>query len=109
MGRVSQYKTILTNFAEEFASIGSTNPPTVATVPVIDQEHGVFSVFDFGWHDDYRVNVPAFILRLVDHKVFIESNNTDWLLAEQLAKRGINSEDIVIAFQQNDVDQMVTA
>jgi hypothetical protein len=73
----------------------------VETLVVTDPEHDQYGLYRYGWREGTgeRISNTVFLARIKDGKVWIEEDNTDLALADELVKAGIPKEDIVLAFQ----------
>ncbi len=70
----------------------------VELVVVCDDASGNYLVLMLGWEGYNRLDAPVIHIRLKDGKVWLEEDNTDALIAEQLVEAGIPKEEIVLAF-----------
>ncbi|MCK6693379.1 MAG: XisI protein [Thermoanaerobaculia bacterium] len=52
-----------------------------------------------GWENDQYIQYPVFHFDIRNGKVWIQVNNTDILIAEELMQRGIPKSDIVLGLQ----------
>ena len=77
----------------------------IETSVITDSEHDQFGLRRHGWraNERERVSNTVFFARIKDGKVWIEEDNTDLCLADELVKAGIAREDIVLAFQPPEV------
>jgi hypothetical protein len=72
--------------------------PDVDTLAVEDPRCGAFLLLRYGWHEGKRLDNVVLAARIKGGKVWIEEDNTDLSLAEELEKAGVPKEDIVLAF-----------
>ena len=88
-------REVLTRFGRGLArSIPGETEPSL----LLDDEHEQYALMRVGWHRDGRRAVyTVFLARIKDGKVWIEEDNTDLTLAEELLKAGVPREDIVLA------------
>jgi hypothetical protein len=72
----------------------------VETLVVTDPEHGLYAVLRYGWQPGTgaRVANTPFLARIKDGKVWVEAENTDLELVDELVRAGVPKEDIVLAF-----------
>ena len=71
---------------------GETEPSLI-----LDDEHEQYALIRIGWHKDgRRAFYPVFMARIRDGKVWVEEDNTDLTLAEELVRAGVRREDIVL-------------
>jgi hypothetical protein len=71
------------------------------TAVVTDAEHDQYGLFRIGWWAGHKERVTniVFMARIKNGKVWIEEDNTDLTLADELVKAGVPKGDIVLAFQ----------
>ena len=97
MDKLSTFRAIvqrvLAQRAEQTPSIGQ-----VETIPLFDPQSDQYAVVDFGWDPTGRVHAVVIHLRLHNGKVWIEADNTEHGIAQDLLDAGIPQQDIVLAF-----------
>jgi hypothetical protein len=96
-------KEILRGYIKQYQA--SSHDAGVETLLVTDDEHGQYLVIKNGWRGKDRVqHIPIFI-RLVDDKVWVEEDWTDYEVVDRLLKAGIPQEDIILAFHHPSMRQ----
>lgn len=97
MDRLTEYRTIvkriLAQHAEHIPSIGAVESATL-----FDEQSGNYALVDFGWDPTGRVHAVVLHLRLENGKVWIEADNTEDGIADELVEAGVPARDIVLAF-----------
>lgn len=86
-------KTVLSRHAEQIPSIGQ-----VTTTPVFDEHNDNYMVVDMGWDPTGRVHAVVLHLHLLNEKVWVEVDQTESGIAQELLNAGIPKEDIVLGF-----------
>ncbi|MCB0087715.1 MAG: XisI protein [Caldilineaceae bacterium] len=86
-------KRILSEHAEQAPSAEN-----VETLPLFDDTHDNYAVFDLGWDRMGRVHAVFLHVRLLNGKVWIEQDGTEDGVADELLAAGIPKEDIVLGF-----------
>lgn len=66
---------------------------------LIDREHQHHQLLTIGWHRDNYIYTIAFHFSIQEGKVWIQQNNTESLIADELVAKGIPKTDIVLGFQ----------
>lgn len=96
MDRLDTYREAVRRLVEEYSrpSRGSK----LTTIPIIDREGDHYGVIHTGWEGPLRVHAFVIHLDIIDGKVWIQLNNTDQLLTDELVAFGVRPEDIVIGF-----------
>jgi hypothetical protein len=100
MDQVTRYKAALDEIVRRVGRYMETaiGGPPVETAVITDAEHGQYGLIDTGWGPDGRVLNTLLLARVKDGKVWIEQDNTDLTLADELLRAGVPREDIVLAF-----------
>lgn len=98
MDKVKTYRQLIKVVLNEFIDYVSGSPSAVETWLVADDQQNTYTVLDVGWEGKRRVCGMPILIRLVDDKVWVEADNTDYNFVEQLLRAGIPKEAIVLAF-----------
>ncbi|MEK7254740.1 MAG: element excision factor XisI family protein [Bacteroidota bacterium] len=99
--KIKKRQRILIEYLEELAheqntSLGSTPDCEV----IIDTQHNHFQLTRIGWHDrKYNFYVLMHLSIKPDGKVWIQKNNTEILIDEDLERRGIPKSEMVLGFR----------
>jgi hypothetical protein len=67
-------------------------------VSVVDREHDRYVLLEEGWEGKKRVHGLLADLEIRDEKIWVQADNTDRPIAEELLQLGIPREQIVLAF-----------
>lgn len=86
-------KTVLSRHATQTPSIGQ-----IKTTPVFDEHNDNFMVVDMGWDPTGRVHAVVLHLHLLNEKVWVEVDETENGIAQELLDAGIPKQDIVLGF-----------
>ena len=104
MDKIREYQKILLNYMEEYTSMYRENPnPKMETQVLADREHNHFQVQRVGWQGSKYYHYCLFHFDIKDGKVWIQKNNTEELIGDELIKRGIPKEDIILGFQPEEL------
>ncbi|MBY0513816.1 MAG: XisI protein [Gemmataceae bacterium] len=101
MDRVTAARAALGEIVRRVGGYLDRGPNTgLETFVVTDPEHDQYGLFRVGWRggNKERVTNIVFMARIKDGKVWIEEDNTDLTLADELLKAGLSKDDIVLAF-----------
>ncbi|MGD1936491.1 MAG: XisI protein [Cyanophyceae cyanobacterium] len=66
---------------------------------IADSEHDRYLLMALGWEGDRRIHHPLLHLNIVDDCIWIEANNTDRSVAEELVELRIPPREIVFGVQ----------
>ena len=98
MDKVTQYQQIICDLLKEYAAVKKSLTPNVKAQALIDKENHHYQLIAIGWHNNRFVYTIAFHFDIIDGKVWIQQNNTDTLIADELMERGIPKSEIVLGF-----------
>jgi hypothetical protein len=97
MDRIERYREIVRRLIEEYASYKPSHGQ-IETEAIVDREHDHFEVMHVGWDGVRRVHGSVIHLDIIDGKVWIQHDGTNWPVADELVAAGIPREDIVLGF-----------
>lgn len=70
----------------------------VQMVPVFDREHDRYQLLEIGWHDRKRIFLPILHLDIIEGKIWIQQNQTDIEIGDELNAEGVERSNIVLGF-----------
>jgi hypothetical protein len=70
-----------------------------AIIPVSDRQQDRYLLLEEGWEGRKRIHGLLADLEIRDGKIWVQADNTDRPLAEQLLRHGIPREQIVLGFR----------
>ncbi|MGI8980880.1 MAG: XisI protein [Pirellulaceae bacterium] len=97
MDKLNRYRQVVEQVIREYASHKPSNGQ-IQSEAVIDREGDHYQVLNVGWDQVERVHDTIIHVDIVEGKIWIQCNNTDRLLADELVEAGVPKEDIVLAF-----------
>lgn len=71
--------------------------------PIFDRERDHYLIIDFGWDNYRRIYNCVMHLNIQNNKIWIQRNQTDRSIAEELVLQGIPKEDIVLGVQPRSI------
>lgn len=100
MDKVASYKKIARHLVEEIGQIANPAFKGIETEVIVDDAKGHYLLFSVGWHNR-QWHYGSFVHLDVkpDGKVWLQHDGTDLSIAEELTKRGIPKQDIVLGFK----------
>ncbi|MFN0034494.1 MAG: XisI protein [Saprospiraceae bacterium] len=99
MDKVKKYQQIIETLLEEYAAQMSQGNDGPESQVVADHKRHHYQLFTVGWEDNRYVQFPVFHFDIREEKVWIQANNTDMLIGQELIERGIPKSDIVLGLQ----------
>ncbi len=99
MDKIKKHQTIIQEIVQEIARMTPSDEHS-ETQLIIDEARGHYVLFSIGWQDILREYLPFVHIDLKpDGKVWIQHDGTDLKIALWLVEKGIEKQDIVLAFQ----------
>ncbi|WP_228044081.1 XisI protein, partial [Dolichospermum sp. LEGE 00246] len=93
--------TLLTETAEYRASISDGYNSQV----LFDDEHGRYLVLDIGWSGDQYLHTTPIHVDLIDHKIWIQYDDTEEDITNDFIAAGVPAQDIVLGFRHPKIRQ----
>ena len=97
MDKITEYRNIIQDLLTEIGSHKS-HSLEIETQLIFDTTRDHYQILKTGWRGYERTYGISIHIDIKDGKVWIEQNNTDLLIAEELVEKGIPKSDIVLAF-----------
>jgi predicted ATP-dependent endonuclease of OLD family len=99
MDKIIKYQDIIEQFLENEAAIAYASQSLEKEV-LADRRRNHFQLFYIGWENDkfHHAVLLHFDIK-PDGKIWIQQNNTELQIADELLNRGIAKEDIVLGFR----------
>ena len=99
MERLKKNGKILNSYLKDFLAIANTSSDGLRSQLVIDKETHTYLLLTFGWHPDRFIHFVAFHFEIKpDGKIWLYQNRTSDSVVEELTKRGVAKQDIIIGF-----------
>jgi hypothetical protein len=99
MDKITKYQQTIIDLLNEYAQLGNSSEGLSRQV-IVDKDRNHFQLVTVGWRGGkHFVYIVAFHFDIIDGKVWIQQNNTEAQIADELVERGIPKTDIVIGFQ----------
>ncbi len=99
MDRLNDYRKIIKDVLVSHTRIpysyGNIHNKVIA-----DDAVGSYLLLTMGWHDDRRVHGVLIHLELVDGKIWIQRDGTEYGVARELEAAGIPKTEIVLGFKE---------
>jgi hypothetical protein len=101
MDTVNTYRDVVERILGEYAAIPYRHGDLICEA-IFDRERGRFMLITVGWDNGQRVHYPVIHIDLVNGKLWIQVNNTDCDIGEELVAAGVPKSDIVVAVHPPD-------
>ena len=97
MDRVKKYQKAILSILNEYAKIKYANVDGENQV-VADKEKHIYQVVTTGWEDGLYINDCPMRFDIINNKIWIQQNNTEWEVGEMFRDMGISKSEIVLGF-----------
>ena len=100
MDKIAVYQQAIIGFLREYSAVPNGNPTDgIQEQLIIDTQNNHFQLLSVGWQKSKFVFAAIFHFDIFHGKVWIQQNNTEVFVADELIVRGVAKEDIVLGFQ----------
>jgi XisI protein len=96
--QTEKYRNIIKRFLSKYA----TNKPSHGDIEmqtIFDNEQDHYQVVAVGWDNKQRVYGCSIHIDIKNNKIWLQTNNTEIDIGQDLLDLGVPKEDIVIGFQ----------
>ena len=97
MDKVKTYQSIILKILEDYASVRYANLDAVNEV-VADKENHRYQVVTIGWDGYKRVHSCPLHFDIIEGKIWIQQDQTEYGIANDLVDMGVPKSDIVLAY-----------
>lgn len=98
MDKLKKYRKVLQNIILKHASYKPINEG-IEPLPICDSLRDEYLLMDVGWEKgERRSHEIVFHFRINNGKIYIEADNTDAQIINELTNAGITKDDIVLAY-----------
>lgn len=98
MERLTMYRELIISWLSEQSKVPPVNGD-IEMQTIFDREQDRYLLVALGWDGDRRFYSCLFHLEIKNGKIWIQRNETDWLITPDLLKKGVAKEDIVLGLQ----------
>ncbi len=102
MDKLDRYREIVRQIITQRASY-KLSQGDVRTEAVIDSANDHYEIIHVGWDGQRRIHGCPIHVDIIDGKVWIQHDGTNWPIADEFLEAGIPQEDIVLGFHPADV------
>jgi hypothetical protein len=95
--KLQTYRSLVKQLLEQYAAY-KPSYGDIEIQTVFDTEHDHYQVVAIGWHKKERIYGCSIHLDIKDEKIWIQINNTELDIGQDLVESGIPMEDIVVGF-----------
>jgi hypothetical protein len=104
MDTLEKYQKSIADILNEYIKIPYANRQ-LKTQLIIDSTATNYIVMTVGWQGEERVHGCIIHIEIIDGKIWIQRDGTEYGIANELVAAGIPKDKIVLAFHPEDVRQ----
>jgi hypothetical protein len=108
MDRTLKYQQIIKTILTENAKYRASIPDGYNSQVLFDDERGSYLVLDIGWNNDKYLHATPIHIDIIDQKIWIQYDDTEEGIANDLITAGVPKEDIVLGFRHPRMRQFTT-
>ena len=97
MDKLAHYRESIKTFLRKYAE-SMTGNSGIEVELIFDTENDHYLLLDIGWQKSHRVHDCIFHFDIKNDKIWLQENNTDLEIDEDLAEMGISTDEIVVGF-----------
>ena len=94
---VKKYQKAILNILEEYAKIKYANLNGENQI-IVDKENQRFLIMTIGWQKNTFVHTCPMHFDIVNNKIWVQENRTEWNVGEMLENQGVPKSEIVLGF-----------
>jgi hypothetical protein len=102
MDSLNNYRKLVKQLLTKYAEIPVFDSGIQNEI-IFDLENDRYMLINIGWFNEQRIHHCVIHIDIIDGQVWIQANNTDHLIAEELVAAGVPAESIVLGLQPPDV------
>jgi hypothetical protein len=104
MDTLENYQNIIENTLKEYVKIPYINRQ-LETKLIIDKTATNYIVMTLGWQGEERVHGCIIHIEIINGKIWIQRDGSEYGIANELVAAGIPKDKIILAFHPEDVRQ----
>lgn len=102
MDKIKFFRQIIKEVLHEYADAElnkAYKPDDLQVRLIIDTENDHYQVLYAGWQNNQQIFSPLFHFDIIDEKIWIQRNISDYDIISDIENKGVPKSDIVLAFQ----------
>lgn len=101
MDKLLKYQNIIKEVFTEYTKRGAidpNDPEKLETRLFFDDIHSRYQILRIGWRDIKGIFMVIFHFEIIDDKIWVQRNISDYDIVGDLEEKGVPKSDIVLAF-----------
>lgn len=99
MDKLNHYRQIIVTVLDPYSQISYANV-NIRNRKIFDLVNDQYLILSEGWENQRHIHSCLIHIEILNHKVWIQCDNTEYGITNDLLKAGISQEDIVLGFQE---------
>lgn len=97
MDSIERYRELVRRIIQKHAAIKPAYGQ-VRVEAVFDEANDHYALVEAGWHDERRIEGQVIHIDIINGKIWIQFDGTEYGVARELEDLGVSRSDIVLAF-----------
>lgn len=93
------YQTIVKNVLQEYIEFMQKAGDDDTLRLLFDDEHSAYALLSFGWQGKRYIHGSVIHMDIIHDKIWIQCDNTEQGIANELVEKGVAKEHIVLGFR----------
>ncbi len=107
MDKLIHYQNIIKQILTNYQKISAQVPdPDIDEVLIFDDRRSQYLWFNIGWKNDRRIKSISVYIRIKNENIYIEEDWTEEGIANELLRKNLPKEDIVLAFHNPEIRKL---
>ena len=98
MDKIAVYQKIIVSLINEIAAKPYGNAPGIERQVITDFSNNHFQLINIGWHRGCYTFSPLLHFDIRDGKIWVQHNDTEIEIGDELVARGVDHKDVVFGF-----------
>ncbi|MCU0338581.1 MAG: XisI protein [Spirosomaceae bacterium] len=99
MDKIKKYQDIIIDFLNRYnAETNTYADENIKRRIIIDRENNSFQLLSIGWQNNLYTFGPIFHFDIINDKIWMQCNNTEREVVDELMEAGVDRQDIVLGF-----------
>ena len=99
MDKILKFEKVILDFLKEYAKGYQNSPDGLENQIIVDSTGHHYQLLRVGWSNKKFVHFCVFHFDIKDGKIWVQVNETEELIVDELVRRGISPKDIELGFQ----------
>lgn len=102
MDKLKNYQQIIQDVLNPYLEIKYANAD-LKNRPAYDYQHNQYLIISEGWRGNQHIHSCLIHLEIINNKIWIQCDNTEEGIANQLVSAGISKSDIILGFHEPEI------